>query len=349
MDHLISSDPFTRFLAIQDALIARGDWRDDATWQRFAALTGTLCPLEPAETARLIAAAAQVLRERSGWYSDLSTSQRFVVAAVLVADGIDPLRFLHELDADHGIFRDLEVRHGGHYETLAILILRHLDQGRPLARWRVERLKLLYEGLKGYHWWLTGPDDLPACACLTAVPGDPDRVAAVVDQHYRQLHHRGFARGNHLLIASSLLALGGREPGDAVERFAAIAESLGRAEASVWHQDYEAIAMLAMLDQEPDLVASRHREVLTRFAALQPPLAGQAAINLAAHLVAIDLLRSDERGIRPHSIAAFTTLLQRLNRLTAAALLLDGGGPMAGTDADWPLGSGLYPLGGGVV
>ena len=182
------------------------------------------------------------------------------------------------------------------------------------------------------------------------MPGDPERIAVIVDQHYRLLNHRGFVRGNHLLIASSLLALGGRDPSAAVERFAALAEALGRAEASVWHQDYEAIALLAMLDQEPGLIADRHREALARFATLEPPLAGQAAINLAAHLVVIDLLRSDEHGIRPHSIAAFTTLLQRLNRLTAAALLLDGsGGAIAGTDADWPPGAGLYPLGGGVV
>lgn len=350
MNPLNAVDPVARFVAIQDALTRSGDWYGDPTWLRFAAITAVLCPLEPAESAQRIRAAAESLKTGSSWYSDLASPFRFVVAALLVTDGIDPAVFAQELPREHQQFRELGVRHGGQYETLAIAILRHLDRGAPLSRWRTERLKALYDGLKRFHWWLTGPDDLPACACLTALEHAPETIAIAVDQHYKLLQSKGFTGGNHLLIGSALLTLANLPADQAVARFVTLTSAMGRSGGIVWHEDYDAIALLALLDQEADIIVGRHREILTQLDGLTPLSGGQASINLAAALTVLDLLRCDARGIRQHTAADLAGLLDRLHLFTAAALLLStAADSIAGIVAtDWPLGSPIHPLGGGV-
>lgn len=348
MNHLATVDPVARFVAIQDALTRSGDWYDSATWLRFAAITAVLCPLDPAESAQRIRAAAKSLKAGSAWYSDLASPFRFVVAALLVTDGIDPVAFAEELPREHQLFRELGVRHGGQFETLAITILRHLDRGAPLSRWRVERLKALYDGLKRFHWWLTGPDDLPSCACLTALEHAPEAITIAVDQHYKLLHGKGFTAGNHLLIGSALLSLAGLPADKAVARFVALASAMGRSGGTVWHEDYDAIALLGLLDQEADVVIGRHREILAQLDGLTPLSSGQAGINLASALTVLDLLRCDARGIRRHTAADVSEMLGRLHLFTAAALLLStAADSITGmTATEWPLGSPLHPLGG---
>ncbi len=350
MHHLTTVDPVTRFIAIQHALTKSGDWYDGATWLRFAAITAVLSPLEPEESALRIRAAADTLKAHSTWYSDLASPFRFVVAALLVTDGIDPLSFAEELPQDHQLFRDIGVRHGGQYETMAIAIVRHLDRGAPLARWRVERLKSLYDGMKRFHWWLTGPDDLPSCACLTALEHAPDAIAIGVDQHYKLLNSRGFSAGNHLLIGSALLSLAGLPAEQAVARFITLAQAMGSSGGDVWHEDYDAIAFLALLDQDADIVIGRHREILAQLDGLTPLSGGQAGINLAAALTVLDLLRCNARGIRLHTATEISGMLDRLHLFTAAALLLSTAAESVTgiASAEWPLGSPIHPLGGGL-
>ena len=163
LHHMPNSDILERFLALQTCLADGDDWQSDPSWLRFAAQTAVLCAGEPEETAHRIRTGAEVLRSSAGSTGDLATAWRYVVAALLLQNGIEPTNFARELPFDHELLRAAGVRNGGRFETMAIAIMRHLALGERLGTSRVLKLQALYDGLKQHHWWLTGPDDLPAC------------------------------------------------------------------------------------------------------------------------------------------------------------------------------------------
>lgn len=350
MQHLPHIDLLARFSAIYNALRRTGDWRDRPAWLRFAAQVGVCCPLDPTDVAARIRSAADVLRGAGGWFSDLSAPWRFVLAALLVQDGIDARTFAQGLAADHELFRAVGLRPGGMYESMAIGILRHLDSGRLEPR-QVDRVRQLYEGLKRHHWWLTGPDDLPACACLTAIAGPAEAIVERIEDHHLRLRQCGFTLGNHLLHAACLLALPDLPPGAAVSRFVALAEAFKAQASSIWHEDYDAVALLCLLDHEADLVVSRMRETIGALVTQEPSIQGQATFNLAAELVVLDLSRCDRRGFRLHTGADLQQMLSTLRLSSAAALLLSTGSQSIATSelADWPGPSPMMPMGGPVI
>jgi hypothetical protein len=219
-----------------------------------------------------------------------------------------------------------------------------------MARWRAERLKLVYDAFKQYHWWLTGPDDLPSCACLTCLDANPETIANTVDHNYRLLHNHGYATGNHLLIATALLALTELAPEAASERFHALGSAFQASGSSLWREDYHGIAILSQLEQDPALIVERHADYARRLSALEPQSFGQSTFDLATSLTTMDLLRCDGRGIRFHHGQDVEKMLSRFHRFTASSLLLTTSAQsFASADAfDWPTANPLYPLGNGL-
>jgi len=346
MNPLPPGDALGRVVALFRALSANGDWRDRPAWLRFAAHAAVLSPLDPDDTAARIRAAALRLRRDAGWFSDLSSPLRFVIAAMVVQDGVDPAQFGEELARDHERLRIAGLRHGGRYETLAIAILRHLARG-PIPSEQIMGLKAMYDELARHHWWLTGPDDLPSCACLAGLGRDPAATALAIDRHYQGLRAAGFIRGNHLLTCAQLLALGEREPEAAVARVTALVREFARQDDPLWHEDYDAVALLSLLDQEPTLIVSRFEELLAGVARLEPRLYGQADFNLAADLTVLDLVRRDADGAPLHSGRDLERMLARLHLLSAATLLLSLAADDSGVleTEQWP-GTALSPLAG---
>jgi hypothetical protein len=57
-----------------------------------------------------------------------------------------------------------------------------------------------------YYRWLTGPDDLPACALLTVCSGGPGAIADNAEAIYGSLRQSGFIGGNHLQTAAFAFA-----------------------------------------------------------------------------------------------------------------------------------------------
>ena len=341
-----TADVLERFTALYRALSANGDWRDQPAWLRFAAHAAILSPLEPSQTAARIRTAADRLRRDARWFSDLSSPLRFVIAALLVQDGVDPAQFGEELARDHERFRVAGVRHGGCFETLAIAIMRHLARG-PIPAERIVALKAMYDELKRHHWWLTGPDDLPACACLAGLGYPAAATAAAIDSHYRQLQAAGLIRGNHLLACAQLLALGDRQPEAAVARVTGLVREFARQGDSVWHEDYDAVALLSLLDQEPALIVARFEELHGGIARLVPQLFGQADFNLATDLTVLDLVHRGVDGLPLRSGRDLERMLDRLHVLSAAMLLLSLSSDAVVMPAlsDWPA-TAISPLAG---
>ena len=80
------------------------------------------------------------------------------------------------------MFRDARLRRGGIYETMAILVLRIARDKKPVTADVVERFRAIYEEMKRHHWWLTGPNDFPACAMLVAQGPNGQRIPVRVHE-----------------------------------------------------------------------------------------------------------------------------------------------------------------------
>lgn len=344
MPSSLDADILTRFTGLYSALRASGDWRDRREWLRFAANAAVLCPLAPSETAARIREAAGILRRDAPWFSDLRTSWRFVLAAMLVQEGIPAHVFTASLVEHQRRFSAAGLPHGGMYGTMAIAILHYLN-GHWVDDRQMGHLVALYTGLKRHHWWLAGPDDLPVCACLTVIPGTPGEIINRVEANLRQLRDMGFTSGNHLLHAACLLALPTLPEGLATLRFAGLARAFSKNHTGLWHEDYDALAMLCLIDQAPATVAGLIREYMDALVKDEPALHGQATFNLAADLAFLDLARRDGPGLGLHTGGDFSRMMATVRLGMAAALLLSTSAESIATVtlAEWPSADPLSP------
>ena len=98
------------------------------------------------------------------------------------------------------------------YETIAILILRMLAEQRPIGPVVIDRFQAIFEEMKRRHWWLTGPDDFPACALLTGREEPAKQIGEVIESIYTALRGVGCASGNALQTAANILYLARLDP-----------------------------------------------------------------------------------------------------------------------------------------
>jgi hypothetical protein len=197
----IPRDPLGRFLAIAAELVAHKRWWEGPTIVRYAALPLLTASGTSAEVARRVDAEGTALVAQQGWFSDLRGGMRFLVAAWLVAAGRDPRRFTAACEAIRARFRAAGVRRGGAYEVVAATMLHVASAGDERT---VRRLQAIYEMMRQHHWWLTGPDDLPACALLALRPEGLPELEARIEGIYSRLRDRGLAAGSGLQMASHI-------------------------------------------------------------------------------------------------------------------------------------------------
>ena len=125
----LPKDPLRRFIDIFQALDAERSWLADASAFRFAAMAAITCAGEPKSVADSIRAMADELKERAGWFGELSGALRFIVAAMLAQTGDRAADFMAEVDRVRGMFREARLSRGGSYEVMAVLILAARTRG----------------------------------------------------------------------------------------------------------------------------------------------------------------------------------------------------------------------------
>jgi hypothetical protein len=156
---------------------------------------------DPAALAARVDASGSALAKEQGWFSDLRGGLRFLVAAWLAASGRVPTTFTTECEAIRERLRAAGVRRGGAYEVIAITMLHVARAGDDPT---IHRLHKIYEMMKMHHWWLTGPDDLPACALLALRGGDLVNIETRVEGFYTKMRERGVSAGSGLQMASHI-------------------------------------------------------------------------------------------------------------------------------------------------
>jgi len=217
------------------------------------------------------------------------------------------------------LFRQVGLRRGGIYETMAIWVLRAGADLEPVTVETVERMRAMYEMMKGYHWWLTGPDDFPACAILVGQEGTPGAIGAAIEQTYQALHDLGGSRGDPLQTAANLLYLSRLEPREAARRFHALADGFRAAEVAIWQSDYDELAILTFLDHPTDRIVERVLDRRRHMTALSPKPDRSLTFNLAASIAFLELVRCDRELTQIADAKALLDMQAILNAQQAAA------------------------------
>ena len=289
----LPADPLSRFVRLYEALNRdRGFW-GDASSLRFAAMAVITCPGEPTTVAAALRATAEEIKKLSGWFGSLSSELRFIVSALILVGEDSPDAFLGEVTRVRELFRRYRLRRGGIYETMAILVMRQRHDLHPIPESSIERFQALYEEMKRHHWWLTGPDDFPACAILVGEPGTPEEIGQRVENIYQALTSEGFSAGDPLQTAANILCLAQAQPETLATRYHRLAEGFRDQRVSIWQSDYDELAILSFLEHPTAFIVERVLEHRRKMEALRPKPDSSLTFNLAAGLAFLDLVQLD--------------------------------------------------------
>ena len=295
MAYALPADPMSRFVAVYKMLDAERGWFGDPSSLRFAAMAAVLSPGEPLDVARGIRRIADDIKTESGWFGALNSPLRFIVSAMLYANGDGAAEFLAEVERVQAMFRDAGLRRGGIYETMAILIMRLRADKQPIATSTVDRFQAIYEEMKRHHWWLTGPDDFPACAILVSQPESPVEIGDRIEQIYRSLNAVGLPSGDPLQTAANLLYLARLDPAEAASRFRDLSRGFRQSGVSIWQTDYDELAILSFLKHTPATVIDRVLSNRAQMEELRPKPDRSLTFNLAASITFLELVKLDRK------------------------------------------------------
>lgn len=297
---LAPSDPLERFQALYAAFTAHASWLSDKVALRLAAVALITTPGDPTLLAAATHRRDAELRARLGWITSISSSLTVLIAAQLVKYGDDANHFTDEVERVREMFREVHLRRDHAYETLAVLVLRRLQAGRPIERSQALRLRDIYTAMKRHHWFLTGPEDIPTCALLVAHPGTPGEIGDGADALYRALHARAdLTRGDSLQTAANLLYLAGVEPTVLVDRFTTILAGFRDSGTRIGSEQYDELAVLCFLARPAAKIVALVSDYRDRLKPGIPWLGRSDALNLAANLAVADIASQDPDALGP--------------------------------------------------
>ncbi len=282
------------------------DTWDDTLWLRFAAQVAVMCPESPPTLVRRIREIAEQLLHHAPWYHALASPARFVVAAMLIQQRIPVADFVSEHAHVISLMDVVGLRHEQFCSVVAVLMLMMTPGHRSATIADVERIKAIYGQMKGFHWWQTGPNDVPACVALAQCYGSADLLVGRVEYAYQDLMTDGVLAGRHLQTAANLLPLVDLELDHTLQRYRGLVAALVKQNGSFDQSYYDALALLTMLDHRPELVICRLVAITGELDRFQPECEGDVNILIASDLVFLDLIRSDYQQkpiIAPDAVA----------------------------------------------
>ena len=286
--------PAERYRALFSALLDRHR-RWDADALRFAALGLAQLPVEADALADDVFRIAGSLKERASWTSTLRSGLRFAVAASLRRGGDEPGSFLEEFEGARAKLRQARLPRGEPYEIAATLVLRELAPERRAEGGQVERMAEIWAGMKSDHPWLTGADDLPACALLTASDDPAHLMRARIEDLYEGLRAARFSASNPLQTASHVLFFHS-EDNERARRdlFSLWDEFRGRGLRMV-NADLPHVAMLALIDRPAAEIADTVERHRAQIGELRPRPSRQTSFVLAVGTAFLEHVEGDGR------------------------------------------------------
>ncbi len=313
-DMKLPGDPLPRFIKIYEELNKAKGFFGDASSLRFAAITAISCKGDASEVSKKIRVTGDEIKELSGWFGELRSPLRFIVSGILVLNGDSAADFINEVKRVNDMFREANLRRGGIYETMAILLLRINESQKPVKWDTIIRFKEIYEQMKKHHWWLTGPDDFPACAVLTGLNESPYKICNTVEKIYQTLLKKSFSSGDPLQTAANLLYLSNLNPDEAASRYHRLSTVFRRKGVSIWQSDYDELAILSFLEHSAESIVDlvlKHRERMKR---LRPKPDKSITFNLASGIAFLELVQLDKN----HEIITGTKALINMQNIINA-------------------------------
>jgi hypothetical protein len=289
----IPQKPLQRFIELYEAFNEERGWWSDASPLRFSSVIAVTCPGDVNEIAEVIRSTASEMGDRMRWFKAISPSLRMIIGAMLVLHGDTPDGFLDEHERVQKMFRAVNLRRGGIYEMMAILVLRLSNHLQPITPETIDRFQDLYEQMKRFHWWLIGPDDFPACAALVGQDASAEQIGEEIEAIYQALSARGMSKGDPLQTAANLLYLAHRNPELVADQYAALADGFRAADVSVWQSDYDELAILSFLDHTPQHIVDSVLSYRSEMEQLRPKPDRSMTFNLASSIAFLDLVKLD--------------------------------------------------------
>lgn len=247
------------------------------------------------------------IKKESGFFSPLRSYLRFLIAAMLdvhfdnAEEQFQQLLRLYKKMTDGGFSR-------GSFTYLSAMTLltgnnqEHVDD-------RIRKALLIYKGMKKEHYFLTSTSDYPLAVLLAEREEGVEKILLDMEGFYRQLHVKGFRKGNDLQFLSHVLSLDPeRDMQELVRRTDTIYGKLKQSGMNIKTMHYSDIGMLALIpgaDEEikripqlaRDLEAGKHfgqRDV---------------SIKLAIHFIVHEKLK-ESNLVETGLTAAIETMIQ---------------------------------------
>jgi hypothetical protein len=287
-------DPLARFFELEAAFDAERGFLGDHVPLRLVAANLVLCQGEPTEIASRVRELTEQLRQRLPFFSQVSSSLQLLTAAVIMQRGDQVDALLREVERVRGMMRELGMRRMEVYEFVAVLAMRIRGGLAPIEASRVQRLHDIHAQMKRHHWWLTGPEDYPACAFLAGQDRSPEDIAARANAVYEGLHTRANAwRGDPLQTASNMLALSPLDPDELVDRFVTLATELDAAGIRIGQGQYDEVAVLCFLAQPARRIVEAVVDYTAQIRERLSWTTKSIAFGLACNLAFVRLLGND--------------------------------------------------------
>lgn len=286
-------DPLARFRALDEAFEAERTLFAGRAPQRLAAVNLVTTPGDPVELATAVRRIADRFEARVGFGMAAPPLVPMVIGAIVLRHGDEADWLIDEVKRVRSIMRRVGFRWSVRHELVAIIALRVQTRG-PIADAQIERMHAIYEAMKVNHWWLTGPDDFPACALLSGRPGSPTQLADRAHAIYELLHRdHDLTRGDPLQFVSNMLALVDAEPGDLAQRYAALLGELERHGYKIRFDRYDDVALLCFLPRSSESVVATVIEYERALRQQQKWYEHSLSFSLAVNLAFVHVVGND--------------------------------------------------------
>lgn len=191
---------------------------------------------------------AEQIRKKAGFFTTMQSHTRYTTAAALDVnfeqpeDRVDTLFHLYD-ELKNAKFSS------GVYTYLAASIILTNEKKDMTSEQIIQRAKVIYDGMKVEHPFLTGSSDYPL-AVMLAYEDQPDIIQQMED-FYENLSENGFQKGNDLQFLSHILTLNTKSnAGNPVSRAATVSDEFRQAGIRPKGMYYPIIGMLALLPRE---------------------------------------------------------------------------------------------------
>ncbi|WP_096272835.1 DUF4003 family protein [Paucisalibacillus globulus] len=255
---------------------------------------------------------SDTIKQKASLFSSLRSNTRFTTAAMLDVKFENPEANIQKLMDIYDLFR--EVKFGsGTFTYIAASILLASDAEEPMET--VNKAKVIYDGMKKEHAFLTSSNDYPL-ATLLAIEDQPD-IIYHIERFYEELAKNGFRKGNDLQFLSHILALGTDvETNVLINRAMYIKDSFQHTPFKVKSLYYPIIGMLALLPQNEysiDQIVSMYEELIQ-----QKEFKWQKDMNV---MIAASIFVNEKIGNSQLAEASLSTILEAILQAQQAVMI----------------------------